>query len=72
MTRSSSRRVLRRQVKRGVIDEIKLRTGRDASEDSDVRRLIQERILAKERAVALPDVKVDGTIADEVSKYDPG
>lgn len=48
MTKSTNGRVLRRQVKRGMIDEIKRRTGRDASSSSDVRELIREKIAEKE------------------------
>jgi len=58
MTKSTSARAYRRLVKKGMIDEIKRRTGRDASSSSEVRKMIQERILEKERKEALPDVDI--------------
>ena len=58
MSKASVARVYRRQVKRGMIEEIKRRTGRDASSSSEVRKMIQERIREKERQEALPDVDV--------------
>lgn len=58
MTRSTSARVYRRQVKRGMIDEIKRRTGRDTSSSAEVREMIQERISLKEREKALPDIEI--------------
>lgn len=53
MTRATSKRVMRRQVKRGVIDEIKRRTGRDVSGSAEVKQMIVERILKKERSEAV-------------------
>jgi len=58
VSKASVARVYRRQVKRGMIEEIKRRTGRDASSSSEVRKMIQERIREKERQEALPDVDV--------------
>lgn len=58
MTRSTSARVYRRQVKKGMIEEIKRRTGRDTSSSSVVREMLQERIEQKEREKALPDITI--------------
>lgn len=56
MTRSTSSRVYRRQVKKGLIGEIKRRTGRDATTSSEVRKLIRERIAEKERENATLEI----------------
>ncbi len=58
MTRSTSARVYRRSVKKGLISEIKRRTGRDASTSGEVREMIRERILEKERAEAVPEIDI--------------
>ena len=47
MTRSSSARALRRQVKKGMLAEIKRRTGRDVSSDAAAQEMIKERIAQK-------------------------
>lgn len=56
MTKASNKRVLRRQVKRGMLEEIKRRTGRDASTSSEVRQMIVEKIWEKERSEAEKNV----------------
>lgn len=58
MTRSSSARTYRRQVKKGMLSEIKRRIGRDVSTDGAIRQLMTERIREKERASAVQDVAV--------------
>lgn len=50
MSRSSSGRLLRRQVKKGVIAEIKRRTGRDASSSHEALAMVREKIAEKENA----------------------
>lgn len=57
MSRSSPGRAFRRQVKKGMLQEIKRRTGRDASTDEATRRLIKERVEQKVREKAEYDVK---------------
>lgn len=48
MSRSSNGRILRRSVRKGILAEIKRRTGRDASNDATVRQLVEEKIAHKE------------------------
>ena len=55
MTKSTNKRVLRRQVRRGMLEEIKRRSGRDVSSSAEVRQMITEKILEKERAKAIAD-----------------
>lgn len=55
MSRSSNGRVLRRQVKKGMLEEIKRRTGRDASSDSATRRMLEERVWEKQREKQIDD-----------------
>lgn len=52
MTKSSNKRVLRRSVRKGVIDEVKRRTGR-TTDTQTVRELIHARTVQKERQEAV-------------------